>query len=163
MHPITHDQIRAGFVNCTKGEAKRMALPSLDSVDWENLDYFGWRDPGSPAVGGLALWRGDETVSIALRATARTASMKQGMCSLCHTFHPSADVAMMGARRAGSRGREGNSVGAAMCADLACSLYARKIKQPRRVQPQETLDLTARVERLQANLDRFVSRVVDGL
>ncbi|WP_420175370.1 FBP domain-containing protein [Luteococcus sp. OSA5] len=164
MQPLSQDQIRASFVNCTKGEAKRMNLPnSLESADWANLDFLGWRDPRSSAVGGIALWRGEEPIAIALKATERLASNKQGMCSLCHTFHPSADVAMMGAKRAGTRGREGNTVGAAMCADLACSLYARKLKQPRRVQPQETLELDARIWRLQGNLERFVARVVDGL
>ena len=163
MLSMTTDQIRSSCVNCTKGEAKRFATPSLDGVDWENLDYFGWRDPGSTVAGAMCVWRGDEPVSIMLRATVRPASAKQGMCSLCHTFHPSSDVAFMGARRAGTRGREGNTVAAAMCADLACSLYSRKLRQSRRVQPQETLDLDARVARLQMNLDRFVARVVDGL
>lgn len=161
---MTTDQIRAAFVNCTKGEAKRFAVPTaLDDVRWDDLDVFGWRDPGSLVNGGMALWRGDEPMAIVLRATQRPASAKQGMCSLCHTFHPSADVAFMGAKRAGTRGRDGNTVATAMCADLACSLYARKLRTPRRVQPQETLDVEGRVARLQANLDRFVARVVDGL
>lgn len=163
MLELTTDQIRAALVNCTKGEAKRMNLPTnLGQTDWENLDFLGWRDPASATIGGLALWRGDEVIAIALKATERLASNKQGMCSLCRTFHPSADVAMMGAKRAGTRGREGNTVGAAMCSDLACSLYARKLKQPRRVQPQETLDIDGRVLRLQTNLHKFVARVVDG-
>lgn len=163
MEPLTSDQIRAAFVNCTKGEAKRLTIPALDDVPWADLDFLGWRDPQSGLVGGMALWRGDEPVSIMLRATQRAASNKQGMCSLCHTFHSSSDIAFMGAKRAGSRGREGNTVAAAMCADLACSLYARKLRQPRRVQPQETVSLDARVERTRTNLDRFVARVVDGL
>lgn len=162
MLELTEDQIRAGVVNATKGEAKRLSLPKLAGVAWDELDFFGWRDPSGGPEGGMALWRGDEAITIVLRATARPASSKQGMCSLCHTFHPSADVALMGARRAGASGREGNTVGATMCADLACSLYARKLKQPRRVQPQETIELDARIWRLQANLDRFVASVVDG-
>ncbi|MEL4506033.1 FBP domain-containing protein [Luteococcus sp. H138] len=164
MLALTPDQIRSGFVNCTKGEAKRHMVPgTLDAVDWENLDFFGWRDPGSELIGGMALWRGDDVISIALRATQRPLSAKQSMCSLCYTFHSSGDVVLMGAKRAGARGRDGNTVGASMCADLACSLYARKLKQPRRVQPQETLDVDARIARLRLNLDKFVARVVDGL
>lgn len=129
-------------------------------MDWDDLDFFGWRDPASLTVGGLALWVGDAPVAIMLRATARPASVRQGMCSLCHTFHPSSDVAFMGAKRAGARGREGNSVAAAMCADLACSLYARKLKKPARVQPPETLGVDDRVLRLQTNVQAFVNRVV---
>ena len=163
MQPLTSDQIRASFVNGTQGEGKRLTIPSLADVAWEDLDFFGWRDPAAPRNGGMALWRGDEPIAIMLRATDRAASIRQGMCSLCHTFHSSSDVALMSAKRAGSRGRDHNVVGAAMCADLACSLYARKRKQPKRVQPQESLGIEARVARLQGNLDRFVARVVDGL
>lgn len=162
MQPLTSDQIRASPVNGTKGEAKRLSLPPLDAVAWDDLDFLGWRDPAAPLVGGLALWRGSEPVTILLRATERPASAKQGMCSLCHTFHPSSDVAFMGAKRAGAGGRDANTVAAAMCADLACSLYARKLKQPARVQPQETLDVDARVARLEVNLHTFVARVADG-
>lgn len=161
MEPLTSDVIRAAFVNGTKGEAKRMRLPSLESVPWADLDFFGWRDPQSPAAGGLALWRTGEPVAIMLQATARPASAKQGMCSFCHTFHASSDVAFMGAKLAGARGRAGNTVAAAMCSDLACSLYARKLRQPSRVQPQETIDIDARVARLVVNLDAFVAKVND--
>lgn len=163
MHELTTDQIRSSLVNCTKGEAKRMNLPTaLEAVAWEDLDFLGWRDPASPLLGGIATWRGDEPVAVALKATLRPAGAKQSMCSLCLTFHSSGDIAFMGAKRAGSRGRDGNTVAASMCADLACSLYARKLKQPRRVQPQETLGLDERIWRLQANLEKFLQRVVDG-
>lgn len=162
MQELTADLIRANLVNATKGEAKRLQLPRLDGVPWADLDFFGWREPAGPG-GGIALWQGEQPVAIALRATARPLSNKQGMCSLCFTFHSSGDVLMMGARRAGAKGRDGNSVGATMCADLACSLYARKLRQPRRVQPQETIDVDARVQRLQLNLHSFVGRVTSGV
>lgn len=159
---MTPEQIRDAFVNGTKGEAKRMRLPSLAGVPWADLDFFGWRDPQSPIIGGMALWRDGQPLAIMLQATPRPASNKQGMCSLCHTFHSASDVAFMGAKRAGARGRDGNTLASAMCADLACSLYARKLKQPARVQPQETVDIDGRVARLQANLAAFVAKVVDG-
>lgn len=164
MQPLTSDEIRAAFVNCTKGEVKRMMVPrDLGDVRWDDLDFFGWRDPGAPTVGGMALWHHGEPVAIALRtATERSTARRQSMCSLCITFHNSGDVQLMAARRAGTRGREGNTVGASMCADLACSLYARKLKRPVRVQPQETLDLEGRVERLRLNLDQFVTRVLEA-
>lgn len=162
MEPLTHDQIRAALVNCTKGEAKRMALPPVVDAPWDDLDFLGWHDPRSPLVGGMALWRGGEPVALALRATERR-GVNQSMCSMCHTFHSASEVQLMGARRAGTRGREGNTVAHAMCADLACSLYARKLRQPGRVQPQETLDIDGRVARLQVNVAQFVARVVDGV
>lgn len=161
MEPLATDQIRAAFVNGSKGDAKRMNLPSLASVPWGSLDFLGWRDPQSPLAGGMALWRDGEPLSIMLRATPRPASNKQGMCSFCHTFHSASDVAFMGAAKAGAKGRDGNTVAAAMCADLACSLYARQLRKPARVQPQETIDVQTRVWRLQINLEQFVAKVLD--
>lgn len=162
MEPLTAEQIRAGLVNATKGEATRLRLPSLDGIAWQNLDFFGWRDPSSGVGSGIAVWRGDEVVSMLLQATPKPAGAKQGMCSLCHTFHPASEVGFMGAKRAGARGRDGNTVAASICADLACSLYVRKLKHPTRVQPQETLDEQARIARLERNLWAFVARVADG-
>ncbi|WP_396121857.1 FBP domain-containing protein [Aestuariimicrobium sp. p3-SID1156] len=67
--------MRAAFANCTKGEARRFSIPTtLDAVASEDLDSLGWRDPQSIVLGGMALWRDDELVSIALRATTRPAA-----------------------------------------------------------------------------------------
>ena len=141
-----------------------MFIPKdLGDVPWPDLDFFGWRDAGAPSVGNLVTFHGGEPVAIALRTGSEpTKSKRQSMCSLCITFHSAGDVALMVARWAGVRGREGNTVGAYMCADLACSLYARKLKRPKRVQPQETLLIEDRIERLRMNLDQFVARVIDG-
>ncbi len=46
MKPLTEQEIRAAFVNCTKGEAKRLSVPrDLADRPWDDLDYLGWRDP----------------------------------------------------------------------------------------------------------------------
>jgi hypothetical protein len=69
-------------------------------------------------------------------------------------------VALMVAPRPGASGRNGNTVGTYLCTDLACSLYARHLKRPERVQPVETLSTEKRIERVRTNLDTFVGRVV---
>lgn len=164
MDPLTPEEIRASFVNCSKGEAKRLPLPrSLDTTRWEVLDLLGWSDPGAPGAAYLvAPWRG-QTVGLTLRLPAdRRATRRQNMCSLCTTVHSSTDVALMVAPRAGASGRSGNTVGAYLCADLDCSLYARRLKRPARVQPTETLDEEQRVERLRESLDHLVRRVMTG-
>ncbi|GAA3650562.1 hypothetical protein GCM10022420_027680 [Streptomyces iranensis] len=49
MKPMTEQEIRAAFVNCTKGEAKRLSIPrDLADRPWDDLDYLGWRDPQAP-------------------------------------------------------------------------------------------------------------------
>ena len=49
MRPLTEQDIRSSFVNCSKGEAKRLAIPrDLTERPWDDLDFLGWRDPGAP-------------------------------------------------------------------------------------------------------------------
>ena len=49
MRPLTEQDIRNSFVNCSKGEAKRMFVPhDLGERPWDDLDFLGWRDPGAP-------------------------------------------------------------------------------------------------------------------
>ena len=164
MEPITADDVRRSFVNCSKGEATRLPLPrGLESTRWEQLDFLGWGDPGAPGAAYLvAPWRGD-LVGLVLRVgSAAGRGGRKNMCTLCLTTHSTSDVTLMVARRPGAAGRGGNTVGTYLCTDLACSLYARHLKRPDRAQPVETLDEDGRVRRLRDNLDTFVRRVVEG-
>lgn len=162
MQPLAPDEIRSSFVNCSKGEAARLPLPrDLPDWPWDHVDFLGWRDQRTPQAAYLVAIGDGGPVGIVLRLSAdRRSGGRQNMCSLCTTVHSAADVALMVARRAGASGRQGNTVGAYLCADLACSLYVRGRRQPVRVQPVETLTAADRTERLVANLDAFVGRVL---
>jgi hypothetical protein len=49
VQPLTEREIRAAFVNCSKGEAKRLNVPrDLATRPWDDLDFLGWRDPQAP-------------------------------------------------------------------------------------------------------------------
>lgn len=148
MRPLTEHDIRTSFVNCTKGEAKRLAVPKdLAEQPWDDLDFLGWHETRERA------YLVTETVGVALRATAS----KRGMCSLCLTPHTGDGVALMTARKAGKSGQRGDSVGAYMCADLACSLYLRGRKDSRRF--EESLTLDEQIDRTMTNLAAFLARV----
>lgn len=162
MEPLTPEEIRASFVNCSRGEAKRLRLPAAyDAIRWPDLDFLGWRDPAAPGTAYLvAPWRGQLT-GIVLRVGNRAGhGGRKNMCAFCLTTHSSSDMDLMVAPRAGAAGRNGNTVGTYLCADLACSLYVRRLKRPARVQPEETTTAEARIGRLRDNLDAFVRRVV---
>lgn len=160
MQPLAAADLRDTFVNCTKGAAKRINLPDLSETPWESLDFLAWRDPRNPNAAYLIVPSDGGPVGIVLRLGSAKPSKRQSMCSLCHTVHSSSGVALMAAARARKAGREGNTVGTYLCTDLACSLYARGLKKPDRVQPHETMDPEGRVARLQLNLDAFVGRVL---
>jgi len=162
MRPLSEREIRASFVNCTKGETKRLALPrELADRPWEDLDFLGWRDPAAPARAYLVAESGGGLVGVALRRAASYAGQpRRSMCSLCLTTHTGDGVALMSARRAGRNGQQGNSVGAYMCTDLACSLYLRGKKE---TGPggrlHESLTLEEQVGRTMANLTGFLDKV----
>ena len=81
------------------------------------------------------------------------------MCSLCLTTH-SGGVSLMVAPKAGRAGQQGNSVGAYICDDLACSLYVRGKKDAGiGARLHETITLEEKIERTVANLAAFVAKV----
>ena len=159
MRPVTEPAVRASFVNCSKGEAKRLAVPKeLDAQPWADLDFLGWRDPSAPQRAYLVAESGAGLVGVALRVAPRTGLARRSMCSLCLTTHTGDGVALMSAPKAGPAGRQGDSVGAYLCSDLACSFFLRGTKDAGE-RLEETLTLAQKVERTTANLAAFLDKV----
>ncbi|PRH81106.1 hypothetical protein C6N75_00460 [Streptomyces solincola] len=162
MNPLDEKAIRASFVNCSKGEAGRLSLPrDLAELPWQDLDFLGWRDPGAPDRAYLVAERGSRPTGVVLRAPQHRnrSFVKTTLCNLCLTGHPSSGAALLAAPKAGPAGRQGNTVGAYMCADLACSLYVRGKRDPGRSSYEESLTEEERIARLLANLDSFLAKV----
>ncbi|WP_327084879.1 FBP domain-containing protein [Nonomuraea sp. NBC_01738] len=162
MDPLDDKQLRSSFVNCSKGEASRINLPR--DVPWADLDFLGWRDPGAPERGYLVARHRGELVGVTLRfPTDVTRSFtKSTVCSVCVSAHSGQGVALFVAPRAGAPGRQGNTVGTYLCADLRCPLYVRGKKLTDLGMQFETLTLEERVERMTANLGLFLDRVFNG-
>ncbi|MFF7857331.1 FBP domain-containing protein [Streptomyces sp. NPDC007904] len=162
MRALTEQDIRTSFINCSKGEAKRLSLPrDLGERPWDDLDFLGWRDPGAPDRSYLVTEREDRLVGVAMRfQPAQRGFLHRSMCSLCLTTHPRGGVSLMTARRAGAAGREGNSVGAYMCTDLACSLYLRGKKVPETgARFEESLSLEEQIARTRGHLFAFLDKL----
>ncbi|MEV4656188.1 FBP domain-containing protein [Micromonospora sp. NPDC049301] len=161
MLDITERAIRASFVNCTQGEAKRLAVPTdLDARPWDDLDFFGWRDPAATQRAYLVAEADNGLVGVALRVAPQAARVRRSMCSLCLTTHTGDGVSLMTARKAGRDGRQGNSVGVYICSDLACSLYLRGRKHAGR-RLDETITVEEKITRTRVTLDAFLRRVVE--
>ncbi|HZE38309.1 MAG TPA: FBP domain-containing protein [Stackebrandtia sp.] len=164
MNPISAADLRAAFVNCSKREATAVVLPELDAVAWEDLDFLAWRNPRMPQRAYVACWVGDRLVAMVFRAATRRAgdgAMRTSMCEFCHTVHSAGGVTLFTANKSGTAGRRGDSVGTYFCADLDCCLYVRDKKRPKRVQPQSTMTVDERIERLTEKLHGIVSRVLE--
>ncbi|GAA2427185.1 FBP domain-containing protein [Streptomyces mauvecolor] len=163
MKAVSERDIRASFINCSKGEAARLAVPrDLDALPWDDLDFLGWREPSAPDRANLVTEHAGRLVGVALRYPSRRRGLLQrSMCSVCLTTHSGSGVSLMTARLAGKAGREGNSVGIYMCTDLACSLYVRGKRVPEGVggRFEESLSLEEQVGRATGNLGAFLAKV----
>jgi hypothetical protein len=161
MKPLSEQEIRAAFVNCTKGAAGRLSVPrDLAERPWDDLDFLGWRDPQAPDRAYLATELDGRPVALALRCSASSSwQTRRSMCSLCTTTH-SGGVSLMVAPKAGRAGQQGNSVGAYMCSDLACPLYVRGRKDAGiGAHLHESLTLEEKIRRTVANLSAFIAKV----
>ncbi|MFD0395594.1 FBP domain-containing protein [Streptomyces nogalater] len=161
MRPLTEQDIRTSFVNCSKGEAKRLAVPrDLAERPWDDLDFLGWRDPGAPDRSYLVTERDGLLTGVALRyPSSQRGFLHRSLCSVCLTTHPGGGVSLMTARKAGAAAGR-NSVGLYMCTDLACSLYVRGRKLPESgVRFEESLTLQEQIERTRGNLFAFLDKL----
>jgi hypothetical protein len=160
MKAASEMDLRASFVNCSKGEAKRLTIPKvLSGQPWDDLDFLGWYDPAAPDRTYLVTERNGEFVGLVMRSAVAQAH-RPTMCTICLTTHPGSGVCLMTAPKAGPAGRQGNSVGTYMCSDLACSLYVRGVKAaPRGGRLKELLSLEGQIERTRSNLFAFLDRV----
>ncbi|MGY1698519.1 FBP domain-containing protein [Geodermatophilus sp. SYSU D00766] len=124
---MTETQVRRSFVNCSKGEANSATLPrDLADLPWDELEVLGWRDAKAPLRGYLVVQREGRPVGIALRAAeSRMSARRSVMCLLCRSTQSGDAVSLFTARRAGEAGRNGNTVGTYVCADLGCAARAR--------------------------------------
>ncbi|MEV4596050.1 FBP domain-containing protein [Amycolatopsis sp. NPDC049253] len=160
MQPLDADAIRASFVNCSRGEAKSVTLPA--DVPWATRDFLGWRDPKAPGRAYLVVPHEGGVVGLSLRAAPPAASrLRSNMCAFCSTTHATSDITLFTGRRAGKAGREGNTLGTYVCANLSCSAYVRGELKPDVPQPVETLTLDERVARMEDKVRRFVDRILE--
>lgn len=161
MQPLTEDQIRESFVNTSAGDAQRLPMPGLHEVVWDEREYLGWHDARAPQRAYLTVWQGDRPVSLVLRsAERRIRGGISAVCSLCHTPQPGGQVALFAAPRSGEAGRNGDTVGMYICADLGCSAIIRIAPPPAPMQipPEEIVQ--RRIEGLQERLESFTATVL---
>ena len=161
MKPLTEQEIRAAFVNCTKGQATRLSVPrDLADQPWEDLDFLGWRDPQAPERAYLVSELDGAATALTLRCPSSPhGQLRCSLCAICLTGH-TGGVSLMVAPKAGKAGQQGNSVGTYICSDLACSLYVRgKRDAGAGARLQESLTLEQKIQRTVANVAAFVAKV----
>lgn len=87
MKPVTERDIRSSFVNCSKGDAKRLHTPrNLADQPWDDLDFLGWSDPSLPGRCYVVAPQADRRVGVAMRHETGGSGRAQ-MCTNCLTTH----------------------------------------------------------------------------
>ena len=127
MLPLNDPTIRASFVNATRKELTELTLPpGFAELNWERLDYLGWRDPKYAKRAYIVVPMDDGVAGVVLKQ-ADADPRKRAQCSWCQDITLPNDVVLYSARRVGPAGRNGNTVGTLICSDFQCSANARKL------------------------------------
>ncbi|WP_136520599.1 FBP domain-containing protein [Cellulomonas telluris] len=164
MHALTEKQIRNAFVNASRREANQATLPDLDALDWDRLDYLGWRDRKAPLSAYVVLEVAEEPVGVLLRASEGTRARRRAVCAWCEDVVVTDDVTLYVARRGGASGRRGNTIGTLLCTDFLCSANVRR--PPTRTEAGSDVDavreaiVARRVAGLRERSTRFVREVL---
>jgi len=161
MQQITPQQIRSSFINASRSEAAKLNLPQeFDALEWESLDFLGWRDNKMPLRGYLVAPGSMGLTGIMLRAPEGGPRKNRSvLCELCRDVFSKEDVVLWVAKRAGQSGRDGNTVGTLICADFLCSGNVRKRPPANEINPDPAAVVFRQIEGLQARTAQFLARV----
>ncbi|BDV31642.1 FBP domain-containing protein [Microbacterium terricola] len=160
MRPLTEAQVRASIVNASPDDLRLMELPhDFVLLDWDHLDFFAWRDPRTRGRGYVVAEIDGEPTGIALRAAEGSSRARSAMCNVCHTMQPADQVSLFSARKAGSAGEHGDSVGTYLCADLSCHENVR-LAAP--LAPNEVrASVDRRIDGTRRRAEAFVQQVAE--
>lgn len=165
MKKMTGMQVRQAIVNGSAAEIANIVLPSdFVDLDWENLDYLGWRDSHSPHLGYILRWNGDDAVGIIVReADGPLSRRRMMMCQLCRATHTEHGVSLFSAKRTGQAGLNGNTVGTYICANLGCSSNIRVEVPHASYYADPSSVLAQKVEGLETRVAGFIGDVMRPL
>jgi hypothetical protein len=154
MRVLTKEEIILSFL---PKERKKVKLPDLGIIDWANLDFLGWIHPSGHLGYIVYEFQNGLLRGIVLERTQVTLGKGARMCSLCYTLNTASQIKFFTYHIPGKN----IVVGDYFCADLQCSLYIRKIKEPLLAQMQENLTIYQKIKRCKKNLEKFF-RIING-
>nr|WP_315268424.1 FBP domain-containing protein [Microbacterium lemovicicum] len=162
MRPMTESDVRESLANATADELKIVTMPhDFLLTDWDHLDFLAWRDPRAKGRGYVIAELDGQPAGVIVRAADGSSRARSAMCNICHTMQPADQVALFTARKAGSAGEHGDSVGTYMCADLSCHENVR-LAMP--LAPSEMrASVDRRIDGTRRRAESFVDRVLEPI
>jgi hypothetical protein len=162
MLSLDEKTIRASFVNASRKEVTDITLPpGFAELDWNRLDYLGWRDPKQARRAYLVVPLADGPVGILLKQ-AEVAPRSRAQCSWCQDVHLPNDVLLYSARRVGAAGRNGDTVGILVCAEFQCSKNVRATPPMAYIGFDVEAARTARIAVLRERATTFATGLLAG-
>jgi len=153
--------IRASFVNATRKELADLLLPDLAEIDWDRLDYLGWRDARLSKRAYILVPLPDGPVGIVLKQ-AEASPRTRAQCSWCQDITLPNDVVLYGARRSGAAGRNGNTVGTLICSNFECSRNVRTLPPTAYIGFDVEAARDRRIATLRTRSGDFATGIVEG-
>lgn len=162
MIALTPKTLASSFINASRKELSDMTLPAgFDDIDWDTLDYFGWRDPKLARRAYMVVPVDGELVGLLLRQS-EASPRSRAQCSLCQDVKLPNDVVFYSARRTGPAGRNGNTVGTLVCDSFQCSANVRKPVPPAYLGFDVEAAREQRIESLRSRSAGFAADVQRG-
>ncbi|WP_084130007.1 FBP domain-containing protein [Demequina sp. NBRC 110055] len=160
MLPLTPATIRASFVNASRKEASDLTLPAnFDSLDWDQLDFLGWRDPKLERRSYVIVPSLDRGATGVLFRHPGSSPRTRAQCSWCNDTTLPNDVVLYNAKRSGKAGKNGNTLGSLVCEDFQCSENARRYPKAWYEGFDREAERQRQIEELQLRVAAFAAQV----
>ena len=161
MRPLSEEDVRAAFVNAGPDDLRLVSVPAdFMLTDWDHLDFFAWRDPRNRGRGYVIAEVDGRPTGVVLRASEGSSRARSAMCNLCHTMQPADQVALFTARKAGTAGSLGDSIGTYICRDLSCHENVRLAAPLAPSEIRASVDM--KIDGTRRRIEAFVERVLEG-
>jgi hypothetical protein len=162
MRALTEKTIRTSFLNASHRERDDLSLPvGFSELDWDRLDYLGWRDRKIPGIGYVFVELDGTPTGILLRQ-AEAGPRARAQCTWCEDVTLPNDVVFFSTRRSGQAGRNGNTIATLICSRFECSANVRKAPPVAYLGFDVEAARLKRIEALGEHVRSFVTDVRDG-
>jgi hypothetical protein len=159
MLAVTEKAIRASFINASKKEVSDLTLPEgFDALDFEKLDYLGWRDRKIARRAYIVIATDAGPVGIMLKQ-AEASPRSRAQCSWCSDVTLPNEVVLYTARRSGAEGRKGDVIGTLICSNFECSVNVRRLPPVAYLGFDVEAARDERIATLQQRVSDFAARV----
>lgn len=159
MLAVTEKAIRASFINASKKEVSDLTLPEgFDELDFEKLDYLGWRDRKIARRAYIVIGTDAGPVGIMLKQ-AEASPRSRAQCSWCSDVTLPNEVVLYTARRSGAEGRKGDVIGTLICSNFECSVNVRRLPPVAYLGFDVEAARDERIATLQQRVSDFAARV----